>query len=88
MKLQIITVSLIASQANANFLRNMQMCPMPGTGVACPLNIEPVVCGNRYQCEYDNACLANAAGFVKCLPIEPLCPKPGTRAKCRKYKDR
>jgi hypothetical protein len=57
-------------------------CPTPGTGMACPMNIRPVACGNNHQCVYDNDCLANAAGFAHCLPIEESCPTPGPGMAC------
>ena len=47
-------------------------------------DVSPVACGDGYACEYDNDCLANAAGFVGCLPVEEACPAPGTGITCCK----
>ena len=82
MKLSTIVFFGLSSQANAKLFRNLHQCPIAGTGVSCPTVIIPVACGDGYKCEYDNACLANAAGFVNCLPVEELCPKPGTGITC------
>jgi hypothetical protein len=40
-------------------------CPVPGRDVACTLDYNPMVCsrGSWEGCEYDNACMAKAAGF-------------------------
>lgn len=58
------------------------VCPVPGRGMSCPANINPVKCGNNFQCIYDNDCLANAAGFVGCIPVREECPIPGAGMSC------
>lgn len=76
-----------AQQPHASNLRILQRCPSPGTGITCGSDVTPVRCGKNYACEYDNACLANAAGFVNCLPVEDECPHPGSGIVCNSELD-
>lgn len=48
--------------------------------------MSPVACGTNYACEYSNDCLANAAGFVGCLPVDEVCPTPGSGVICCKHR--
>ncbi|CAB9497415.1 expressed unknown protein [Seminavis robusta] len=78
-------IVFLTSQVNGYGLRGLTLqhyCPLPGTGNTCPSNINTVACGEGYRCEYDNACLANAAGFVNCLPVDDFCPLPGPGISC------
>lgn len=86
MKVIAASIIVFASQTNAKFLRQLQQCPTPGGGAMCPDVLLPVGCGNGYQCVYDNDCLANQAGFVNCLPLEPECPIPGAGMACPSVK--
>lgn len=69
------------SQVHGHGVRKLQeQCPGTGSAASCTAEIDPVACGNNF-CEYDNACLANLAGFAEnaCQPLVqcPVNTNPG-----------
>lgn len=49
-------------------------CPKPREDIICYGKYAPVVCADG--CEYDNDCLAQAAGQTSCNPSSSSCPEP------------
>jgi hypothetical protein len=79
MKINAFTLSLLCAgsvSAIQTLERDLQTCPTP-QGFTCTMDLNPVKCGSN-ACEYDNQCIANAAGYTPtlCWPSSCLDPLP------------
>ena len=77
MKSFVLALGLLSTAGVSAWERHLQMCPTPAANIACTMEFAPVKCGSM-NCQYDNQCNANAAGFSPgvCWPADCVAPNP------------